>query len=209
MQNFAWSPLRHTCAHLPRSLGRTNAKSTLLSRLKSTKSKVVEAAARAPAKAPVKATGNELSWVEYFEIRRRRRTWQTVFTIPTAMIGFFGGSFYFGSLATDPTKPIMGIDPMIFYGGCTLLCMGAGYVVGPSLGSSLWRAANRHSVAKMDALDREFFKHVAKNRVDAALQSATNPVPDYYGEKIGSLRQYRQWLRDQAKYRRKALLPEE
>jgi hypothetical protein len=67
---------------------------------------------------------------------------------------------------------------------------------------------NRNAVAQIDTLDREFYKHVAKNRVDAALQSATNPVPDYYGEpygsllaslltarpgeKIGSLKQYRQ-----------------
>jgi hypothetical protein len=29
------------------------------------------------------------------------------------------------------------------------------------------------------------------------------------GEKIGSLRDYRQWLRDQAKYKRKAQWPEE
>jgi import inner membrane translocase subunit TIM23 len=41
---------------------------------------------------------------------------------------------------------------------------------------------NRKVVAQIDALDREFYKHVAKNRVAAELQSATNPVPDYYGE---------------------------
>lgn len=98
---------------------------------------------------------------------------------------------------------------MMFYGGCTLLCMAAGYVVGPSIGSTVWRVLNRKSVAKIDALDRQFFKHIARNRVDASLQSATAPVPDYYGEKIGSLRQYKQWLRDQAKYKRKATLPEE
>lgn len=90
---------------------------------------------------------------------------------------------------------------MMFYGGCTLLCMGmqsvwriscgltklhdflgVGYVVGPSLGSSVWRLVNRNSVTRIDALDREFYKHVARNRVDASLQSATNPIPDYYGE---------------------------
>ncbi|KAF7337865.1 hypothetical protein MVEN_02009500 [Mycena venus] len=106
-------------------------------------------------------------------------------------------------------KPIMGVDPMIFYGGCTVLCMGAGYVLGPSLGSAVWRIMNRRVVAQIDARDREFYNHIARNRVDSALQSATNPIPDYYGEKVGSLKQYRQWLRDQAKYRRKAILPEE
>ncbi|KAJ7080413.1 mitochondrial import protein Pam17 [Mycena belliarum] len=199
MQNFASRLLLQSCGTLPQSLARTNARPRILFRVKST-----QATAATPA-----STGTELNWVEYLEIRRRRRQWQTIFTIPCSMIGFLGGSFYFGSLQTDPLKPIMGIDPMMFYGGCTLLCMGAGYVVGPSIGSAVWRISNRNSLAIIDARDREFYKHVAKNRVDAALQSATNPVPDYYGEKIGSLRQYRQWLRDQAKYRRKAVLPEE
>ncbi|KAJ6526271.1 mitochondrial import protein Pam17 [Mycena vulgaris] len=194
MQNFAWTSLRQSCRGLPRSIGRKNVTPTGFFRPNST---------------AASAASKELNWVEYFEVRRRRRQWQTIFTIPCSMVGFFGGSLYFGSLQTDPTKPIMGIDPMMFYGGCTILCMGAGYVIGPSIGSSLWRVMNRTSIARIDARDREFYKHVAKNRVDAALQSATNPVPDYYGEKIGSLRQYRQWLRDQAKYRRKALLPEE
>ncbi|KAJ7171920.1 Pam17-domain-containing protein [Mycena filopes] len=204
MQNFAWAPLRQSCRNVPRLTGKTNLNSTLFLRLKSAKAgpaKNVETVKKVE-------TVKNVNWVEYFAIRRRRRQWQTAFTIPCAMLGFFGGSFYFGSLSTDPTKPIMGIDPMMFYGGCTMLCMGAGYVVGPSLGSAVWRVVNRNSVAQIDALDREFFKHVARNRVDASLQSATSPVPDYYGEKIGSLREYKQWLRDQAKYRRKAVLPE-
>ncbi|KAJ7137909.1 mitochondrial import protein Pam17 [Mycena epipterygia] len=194
MQNSAWTPLRQSCRDLPRFLAQTNVRSALFSR---------------PMSTTANTAAKELNWVEYLEIRRRRRKWQTVFTIPCSMVGFFGGSLYFGSLQTDPLKPIMGLDPMMVYGGCTLLCMGAGYLVGPSIGSAVWRVMNRTSVAKIDARDREFYNHIAKNRVDAALQSATNPVPDYYGEKIGSLQQYRQWLRDQAKYRRKALLPEE
>ncbi|KAJ7706894.1 mitochondrial import protein Pam17 [Mycena rosella] len=194
MQNLAWTPLRQGCRQFPRFTARKNFGSASFLRSNST---------------AASAAFKELNWVEYLEIRRRRRRWQTVFTIPCSLAGLFGGAMYFGSLETDPMKPIMGIDPMMFYGGCTVICMGAGYVIGPSLGSSIWRVINRTSMAKIDARDREFYKHIAKNRVDASLQSATNPVPDYYGEKIGSLRQYKQWLRDQAKYRRKAVLPEE
>jgi len=61
----------------------------------------------------------------------------------------------------------------------------------------------------IEARDREFHQHIVRNRVDPAAQTATNPVPDFYGEKIGSLHQYRQWLRDQSRYRRKALWPED
>jgi mitochondrial import inner membrane translocase subunit TIM23 len=65
-------------------------------------------------------------------------------------------------------------------------------------------------MALIEARDREFHQHIVKNRVDPRAQSATNPVPDFYGEpssssrfrdvteylfpgeKIGSLHQYRQ-----------------
>ena len=33
----------------------------------------------------------------------------------------------------------------------------------------------------IEAKDREFHRHVVKNRVDPTAQSATNPVPDFYG----------------------------
>jgi mitochondrial import inner membrane translocase subunit TIM23 len=67
-------------------------------------------------------------------------------------------------------------------------------------------------MALIEERDREFHRHIVRNRVDPRAQSATNPVPDFYGkedldpvyyilkyvstgEKIGSLHQYRQvWL---------------
>jgi len=125
-------------------------------------------------------------------------------TIPCVVVGLFGGATYFGSLEVDPTKPILGLDPMIFFGGATLGTMGLGYLVGPIVGSQLWRMTHRRTMALIEARDREFHNHIVKNRVDPTAQSASNPVPDFYGEKIGSLRDYRQWLRDQAKYKRKA-----
>lgn len=119
------------------------------------------------------------------------------------------GAAYFGSLEMDATKPILGLEPFIFYTGCTVACMGMGYLLGPTVGAACWRITHRRTMKLIDARDREFHKRIVKNRVDPTAQSATNPVPDFYGEKIGSLHQYRQWLRDQAKYKRKSELPEE
>lgn len=51
--------------------------------------------------------------------------------------------------------------------------------------------------------EKEFFTHIKRNRVDPSAQSYNNPVPDYYGEKIGSLKEYRQWLKDQRAYNKK------
>ncbi|KAL0946490.1 hypothetical protein HGRIS_012708 [Hohenbuehelia grisea] len=154
------------------------------------------------------AAPEHLSWQEYLQVRGSRRKWQTAATIPCSILGFVGGVALFGTLETDATKPIMGVDPFFFYGACTLACVGAGAIIGPTIGSAIWRYTHRRSVALIDAREKEFFHRIAKNRVDPSLQSPTTPIPDFYGEKIGSLHQYRQWLRDQAKYRRKATLPE-
>lgn len=150
-----------------------------------------------------------LPWSEYLAIRRNRRRWQLAATIPCAILGFASGIAYFGTRETDALKPIMGIDPFFFYGICTVACGGTGWLLGPSLGTAIWRTTHRRLVSLIDARDREFYSRIAKNRVDPSLQTPTQPVPDYYGEKIGSLHQYRQWLRDQVKYRKRTTLPEE
>jgi import inner membrane translocase subunit TIM23 len=45
--------------------------------------------------------------------------------------------------------------------------------------------------------EREFYDRIKKHRVDPTSSSMANPVPDYYGEKIGSVADYRRWLKDQ------------
>ncbi|KAG1742412.1 mitochondrial import protein Pam17 [Suillus occidentalis] len=155
------------------------------------------------------AEQQNLTWPEYLEIRKSKRKWETAATIPACILGLVGGLAYFGSLESDATKPIMGIDPLFFYGGCTVSCMGLGYLIGPTIGAAGWRMTHRRAMNLIEAKDREFHQHIVKNRVDPTAQSATNPVPDFYGEKIGSLHQYRQWLRDQARFRRKAQFAEE
>ncbi|PIL24523.1 hypothetical protein GSI_14279 [Ganoderma sinense ZZ0214-1] len=150
------------------------------------------------------AEKDSLPWQEYLSIRKGKRRWETAVTIPTTIAGFVGGISYFGTLEMDPQKPIFNIDPMFVYGAATLGCAGMGYLIGPVLGSSFWRMTHRRAMRLIEKRDKEFHEHIVRNRVDPTRQSATNPVPDYYGEKIGSLNDYRQWLRDQAKFRRKA-----
>jgi mitochondrial import inner membrane translocase subunit TIM23 len=115
--------------------------------------------------------------------------------------------------ATAPCRPhnvpftsLQGIDPLLFFGGATLGCMGtyplsslqltrsrpflylgAGYLVGPIIGSTLWRVTHRRAMALIEARDREFHQHIVRNRVDPTAQSATNPVPDFYGDAALSL----------------------
>ncbi|KIO28365.1 hypothetical protein M407DRAFT_71847 [Tulasnella calospora MUT 4182] len=157
------------------------------------------AGAQGPAKLP---------WAQYFKIRKSKRNWEVATTIPSSILGFAGGITYFGSL--EGTGMIFGVDPMFVYTAASIGCMGLGWLFGPFIGGSFWRLSHRKSLAMIEERDLEFYRHIVKNRVDPSRQSPVNPVPDYYaGEKVGSLKQYRQWLRDQARFRRKATLPEE
>jgi mitochondrial import inner membrane translocase subunit TIM23 len=113
---------------------------------------------------------------------------------------YHGASALF-HMHSAPFTPPQGIDPLLFFGGATLGCMGtypcpshqfprspsflylgAGYLVGPIIGSALWRVTHRRTMALIEARDREFHLHIVRNRVDPTAQSATNPVPDFYGE---------------------------
>lgn len=83
-----------------------------------------------------------------------------------------------------PMVHVQGIDPFMFYGICTTACMAAGYIVGPTLGTIIWRAlpsTKRAGLSVVDVMDKEFYERIARNRVDVTLQSPTSPVPDYYG----------------------------
>lgn len=58
---------------------------------------------------------------------------------------------------------------------------GLGYLFGPILGSQCWRMTHRRTMKLIEAKDKQFHQHIVKNRVDPTAQSATNPVPDFYG----------------------------
>ncbi|KAL8671442.1 MAG: hypothetical protein Q9168_004048, partial [Polycauliona sp. 1 TL-2023] len=51
--------------------------------------------------------------------------------------------------------------------------------------------------------EKDFYARIKKHRVDPSLASISNPLPDYYGEKIGSVTDFRTWLKDQRAYNRK------
>ncbi|KIJ44303.1 hypothetical protein M422DRAFT_168336 [Sphaerobolus stellatus SS14] len=163
-----------------------------------------------------------MNWPEYFRVRRSKRRWELLASIPSTVVSLGLGAYYLGNMETDPTKPIFGIDPIFVLGAATLgiggmlvfiitetassnriYIVGVGYLLGPVIGSAAWRLKHRQILPLLEAREREFYKHIARNRVDPRTQSPTNPIPDYYGEKVGSLNQYRQWLRDQSNYRKK------
>lgn len=45
--------------------------------------------------------------------------------------------------------------------------------------------------------EKSFYARIKRYRGDPAHSSPQSPVPDYYGEKIASVKDYRRWLKDQ------------
>ncbi|OBZ69185.1 Presequence translocated-associated motor subunit PAM17, mitochondrial [Grifola frondosa] len=154
-----------------------------------------------------------LPWPEYLKIRKNKRRWETAVSIPMSIGGFMGGIAYFGNLEMDPTKPIFVRVQPLFVHPCRLLCLRVPICELECRSDVCVRLRHTGMCRSrlsdwpydwVDMLADNAPSHIVKNRVDPTAQSATNPVPDFYGEKIGSLHDYRQWLRDQAKFRRKA-----
>lgn len=122
-----------------------------------------------------------------------------VTTIPTTLLAGAAAGSYFLTVEIDPSNAIGGIDPIYINAGLTLAATGLGWLTGPTIGTSFWGLLHRKNAKQIGTMDHEFYEHIKRNRVDPTRQSMQNPVPDYYGEKIGSIKQYRQWLRDQVR----------
>ncbi|KAG0206772.1 TIM23 complex component [Mortierella sp. GBA30] len=144
-----------------------------------------------------------MDWNSYFLLRRTRRNYERVFMAPCALLGLGGAGYYFANRDFDPT-PIFGMDQVLVYGLGTIAAGIVGLAIGPVVGNMVFRTVHSKARPLVDMMDKEFHKHIVKNRADPTANSVRNPVPDYYGEKIKSVSEYRKWLRKQREYRRKA-----
>lgn len=98
----------------------------------------------------------------------------------------------------DPTQPIMGLDPLVVVGTGTAFGLIASFFTGSALAGLSWRLFRPKIAAQLDSHQRDFYNRITKYRANVP----PNPTQlnfsfDYYGEKIGSVRDYRHWLRRQ------------
>ncbi|CAZ79417.1 unnamed protein product [Tuber melanosporum] len=149
-------------------------------------------------------SNEKLGWDTFLQLRKQRRRYNLVSSLFTSALGTTAGVGYLANKEIDPTQMIMGMDPIILFGLATVSCGALGWLAGPVLGSSAFSVVKRRIMGQINEREREFLQHIKKNRVDPSFQSFSNPVPDYYGEKIGSIKQYKQWLKDQRAYNRKS-----
>ncbi|KAF9550542.1 TIM23 complex component [Mortierella hygrophila] len=146
-----------------------------------------------------------MDWNSYFALRGTRRLYERVFMVPSTLLGLLGGGYYFAHRDFDPTMSIFGLDQVVVYG---LGAVGVGLVgssVGSIVGNMIFRAVHANARPLLDKMDREFFNRIVLNRANPTGNPLTHPIPDFYGEKIKSVHDYRTWLRKQREYHRKAM----
>lgn len=145
-----------------------------------------------------------LDWTQFFSLRKQQKIINTASSVTTAFITSSISWQYISNIEIDPTQMIFGFDPFMIYFAGFIGTGGLGYLLGPVLGNLLFRLKNSSQIRAFRVKDTEFRIKINRNRVDPSSQSFSNPVPDYYGEKIKSLKDYRNWLRDCYTYKRKA-----
>ncbi|KAG2218362.1 hypothetical protein INT45_012504 [Circinella minor] len=151
-------------------------------------------------------TSNDIaSWDDYFKLRKKRRAYELVTCVPSTIAPAFGSISYFAQLEIDPFTTFFGLDPVMASAVATVGAGFGGFMIGPMVGNLIFKAMNNKIAPAMDARDKEFYEHIKANRADARLNSIRNPVPDYYGEKIQSVHDYRSWLRKQREHYRKGV----
>eukprot|EP00048_Salpingoeca_helianthica_P017193 m.235997 g.235997 ORF g.235997 m.235997 type:complete len:219 (+) comp20387_c0_seq1:96-752(+) len=143
----------------------------------------------------------------YMQAKKRVRNIAYITAIPFLPLGVIGTSIAMAELYPDLLNPqnqdvptFWGIDPMFVMSAAVFVSALASYMVGVTAVRSVWRLFNSQTAAAMKAREEDFLRRVAKHRTVGNRQS-----DDYYGDKVKSIADYRQWLRDQKKAAKTAL----
>ncbi|KAI9697669.1 MAG: TIM23 complex component [Candelina mexicana] len=151
---------------------------------------------------PPSSQSVEIDWNEFFRLRKKRRKFNLGFSGLGAGVSTMAGMQIL--MAQDiESMQIMGMDPMVVMGLTTIAFAAGGWLLGPALFGPVFRIMHRKYMWAIEEKEKELYSRIKKYRVDPSSQSYSNPVPDYYGEKIGSVKDYRRWLKDQRAYNKK------
>ncbi|KAJ5989613.1 hypothetical protein N7481_004823 [Penicillium waksmanii] len=146
----------------------------------------------------------KLDWDSFFKLRASRRRYSLASSIATSLASTTAGvQILSGQDLESLGAQVMGLDPFVVLGMATAACGAVGWLAGPMVGNGIWGLVYRRFKPSVAIKEKEFFDRIRQYRVDPSTNSISNPVPDYYGEKIGSVKGYRAWLKDQRAYNRK------
>ncbi|KAJ1557553.1 TIM23 complex component [Nowakowskiella sp. JEL0078] len=151
------------------------------------------------------ANENQVTWTDFFAARKSRRLWERAGGGILGGLGFFGGCMYYYFVAdVDPFAPrILGIfDQGTAYTIAPFLVAAVAGTAGISIGGIAWRAKQKNGILRLiDQREKEFYKRISENRPkEVRVAGFNNPMPDYYGEQITSVKEYRAWLKKQRKF---------
>ncbi|RMD44266.1 hypothetical protein DV735_g804, partial [Chaetothyriales sp. CBS 134920] len=146
-----------------------------------------------------------MDWNRFFQLRTSRRRYSLVSSAIGALFSTTG-TMYALVEHQDQAENILKLvptDPIVSTGIAVVAATFLGWLLGPVVGNSAWRLVHRHGLADFTVKEKAFFERIKKHRVNPSGAGANNPVPDFYGEKIGSVAGYRRWLKDQRAFNRK------
>lgn len=160
---LARAPLRQQCplALIPKTFARANSQQTT-----------------PPPNAPNAAavTGHPaLDWNSFFALRLKRRRYQLAFSVTN---GLFSGALGAVVLATGVAEPLIAqipLDPFLTLGLMTMAASGMGWLLGPTIGSTVFYTMNRGWKTQIQQKEAQFFARVKKHRADPSNSSASNP----------------------------------
>ncbi|KAJ5108288.1 hypothetical protein N7456_004963 [Penicillium angulare] len=146
----------------------------------------------------------KLDWNSFFKLRASRRRYSLASSVASSLVSTTAGVQILSAQDLESLgAQVMGLDPFVVLGLATAACGAVGWLLGPVVGNGIWGMVHRKYKGSVATKEKEFFDRIRRFRVDPSTNSIANPVPDYYGEKIGSVQGYRQWLKDQRAYNRK------
>ncbi|KAF2728363.1 mitochondrial import protein Pam17 [Polyplosphaeria fusca] len=147
---------------------------------------------------PLPTPPTQLTWNRFLELRRKRRKISVAASSFTAIATCYGGLRIFIEQNLDSKlSAAVGLDPVIVTGMGVMGFLATGWLVGPFFGNAAFGGWYRGIRKEIEWKEREFYSRIKRHRADPTSSSMANPVPDYYGEKIGSVAGYRRWLKDQ------------
>ncbi|KAI9745733.1 MAG: TIM23 complex component [Claussenomyces sp. TS43310] len=190
----------------PQPLSKTQLPATpaqYTSRMSSSFPSASAASESSPNTSPTPPPVQRLDWNTFFKLRKTRRRIQLGSSIGTSLFGMMGGAQAIAMSNVDSIVNQVPLDPFITLGLLTFSCGGLGWLLGPIVGTGVFNLTNSKYRGEMIVKEKGFYDRVKRYRVDPSASSMANPVPDYYGEKISSVSDYRQWLKDQRAFNKK------
>jgi len=145
-----------------------------------------------------------MTWDRFLHLRAIRRRFNLAASISTSLLTTVAGISVLSQQDIDKIGNLFfGIDPVIAMGLSTVSCGAVGWLLGPFAGNAAFGLWYRQLKTQFVLKEKQFYQRIKRYRADPSTQSVSNPVPDYYGEKISSVHDYRRWLKDQRAFTKK------